>query len=67
VREISHAEICKMVRMTWRWNPEAENHFWKQMQEKWFLETLEMWGVNKWDILKIVSYYDGKEDRYIVY
>ena len=67
VREISHAEICKMVRMTWRWNPEAENHFWKEMHDKWFLETLEMGWVNKWDILKIVSYYDGKEERYIVY
>jgi len=67
VREISHAEICKMVWMTRWWNPEAENHFRKEMHDKWFLETLEMGWVNKGDILKIVSYYDGKEDRYIVY
>jgi hypothetical protein len=56
-----------MVRMTRRWNPEAENHFWKMMNDKWFLETFELAGINKWDILKIMSYYSGKEDRYIVY
>jgi len=67
IREIRHPEICKMVRMTWRWNPEAENHFWKEIHHKGFLETLEMGWINKGDILKIVSYYAGKEDRYIVY
>lgn len=67
VREIHHSEICKMVWMTWRWNPEAESYFWKEMNNKWFLETIELAGINKWDILKIMSYYDGKEDRYIVY
>lgn len=65
--EVRHPEICKMVRMTRRWNPEAENHFWKMMNDKWFLETFELAGINKWDILKIMSYYAGKEDRYIVY
>lgn len=67
VWEIRHPEICKRVWITWRWNPEAENHFWKVMNELWFLQTFELAGVHKWDILKIVSYYSGKEDRYIVY
>jgi hypothetical protein len=55
------------VRMT-RWgNPEAENHFRKTMDQQWFLLTFDLAGIQKWDILKIISYYAGKEDRYIVY
>lgn len=67
VREVRHPQICKLVRITWRWNPEAENHFRKLMNEHGFLETFELAGIHKGDILKIVSYYAGKEDRYIVY
>jgi hypothetical protein len=33
-REIRDPEICKIVRMTWRGNPEAENHFRKVMDQQ---------------------------------
>ena len=67
IREIRNPEICKLVRQMWRGNQEAENRFWKKMHDMGYLQTFELTGINKGDILKIVSYYAGKEDRYIVY
>ena len=67
VRQIRNPDICKLVWMT-RWgNHEGENHFWKMMQQEGFLQGFETAGIMKGDILKIISYYEGKEDRYIVY
>lgn len=67
VREIRNPEVCKLVWMTRRGNQEGENHFWKMMSQQGFLQTFEAAGIVKGDILKIISYYDGKEDRFIVY
>lgn len=67
VWQIRNPEICKLVRQMWRGNQEAENRFWKTMNDRGYLQTFELAGINKGDILKIISYYAGKEDRYIVY
>ncbi len=64
---ISDAELCKMVWMLPWWNDEAEQWFWRNLEKKWFLNILENLGVKKWDVLKIKSFYPGKEDRYILY
>ncbi len=65
IREIKDFEICKFVRILPRWNDEAEQRFWKTLEQKWTLNIFENAGIKQWDILKIISYYDGKEDRYI--
>lgn len=67
VWEVHNPEICKLVRQMRRGNQEAENRFWKTMNDLGYLQTFELAGINKGDILKIISYYAGKEDRYIVY
>lgn len=67
VWKISNPEICKLVFILQWWNDEAEMWFWKVMWERGFLELLENEGVNKWDVLKIKSYYEWYEDRYILY
>lgn len=50
-----------------RWNDQAEQYFWQQMQSKGFLDILEAEGVMKWDIFKIKSYYEDLDDKYILY
>lgn len=67
VWEIQDPEICKLVRMLPRGNDEAEERFWKIMGHKGILEIFEQHHIHKGDILKIKSYYAGKEDRYILY
>lgn len=64
---IQNREICKMV-FTLPWgNDEAENYFWQLMQNKGFIELLEDEGMMKGDILRIRSFYEGVEDKYILY
>ena len=64
---IQNREICKMV-FTLPWgNDEAENYFWQLMQNKGFIELLEDEGMMKGDILRIRSFYEGVDDKYILY
>ena len=64
---IQNREICKMV-FTLPWgNDEAEHYFWQLMQNKGFIELLEDEGMMKGDILRIRSFYEGVEDKYILY
>jgi hypothetical protein len=67
VWKISNAEICKLVFILQRWNDEAELRFWKTMEERWFLQLFENAWINKWDVLKIKSYYHWYDDRYVLY
>jgi hypothetical protein len=48
-------------------NDEAEHYFWQLMQNKGFIELLEDEGMMKGDILRIRSFYEGVEDKYILY
>lgn len=64
---VQNREICKMVFTIPRWNDQAEQYFWQQMQSKGFLDILEAEGVMKWDIFKIKSYYEDLDDKYILY
>jgi hypothetical protein len=65
VWEINSAEICKLVWITRRWNDEAENWFWKTLDSTWHIQIFEKMWIKKWDILKIISHYEDKDDRYI--
>lgn len=64
---VQNREICKMVFTLPWWNDEAEHYFWQQMQSKGFIELLEDEGMMKWDVLRIKSYYEGLDDKYILY
>jgi hypothetical protein len=67
VWEIRDYDFCKLVwQMPW-WNAEAEQWFWKHLEQKWILQSWADKGINKWDVLKVVSFYPGKDDRYILY
>ena len=65
--EIDNSEACKMVFTTMWWNDEAEMRFWKNMWQKWFITEFENNWIRKWDVLKIKSYYEWYDDRYILY
>jgi len=67
VREIYNEEFAKLVRQLPRWNDEWEARFWKQMGQKWFLEEFENRWIQKGDIFKVLSPYNGQQPRYIQY
>ena len=67
VREIYNEEIAKLVRQLPRGNDEAEARFWKQMAHKGILDEFENRGIQKGDVLKVLSPYEGLEPRYIQY
>jgi hypothetical protein len=64
---VQNPEICRLVFIIPRGNEEAELRFWKQMSQKGYIDLLESAGVRKGDVLKVKSYYEGLEDRFIVY
>ncbi|PZM87267.1 MAG: GTPase ObgE [candidate division SR1 bacterium] len=67
VRLVQNPEISKMTCMIPWGNDQAEQYFWQQMQSKGFLNLLEAEGVMKGDVLKIRSYYEGLDDKYLLY
>lgn len=64
---VQNPEVCRLVFITPWGNEEAELRFWKQMQQKGFIDLLEAEGMRKGDVLKIKSYYQGHDDRYLLY
>lgn len=64
---IQNREITKMVFTIPRGNDEAENYFWAQMQSRGFIQLLEDEGMMRGDVLRIRSYYEGMDDKYILY
>lgn len=67
IREIYDEELCKLVWMLPWWNEEAEQRFWGILEHKGILQIFDTHGIRKWDVLKIKSYYENKDDRYILY
>ncbi len=67
IRYVQDPVIGKMVFTLMRGNDEAEMRFWKTMDHRGAVSALESAGVERWDILKIRSYYSGVEDKYIVF
>ncbi len=58
----------KLAYYTWIipwWNKEAEMFFYEVMQWEWISSWLEQNWVFPWDIVKVVSIYPWKEDRYL--
>ncbi len=67
VWEINNPEICKLAVITQWWNDEAEMWFWKSIEHKGYLAEFEKEWIRKWDVLKIKSYYESENDKYILY
>ena len=67
VWEINNPEVSKMVFTLMWWNHEAEIWFWKTMSERWFISEFEKNWIRKGDVLKIKSYYETEDDKYIMY
>lgn len=67
VREIDDPELCKLVRIIPRGNQEAEQRFRNGLENKGIIELFEQHGIQKGDVLKIKSHYEGQDDRYIMY
>lgn len=67
VREIYNEDFAKLVWQLPRGNDEAEGWFRKQMGQKWFLDEFENRGIQKGDIFKVISPYEGLAERYIQY
>jgi hypothetical protein len=67
IRSIDDYEICKLVWILPWGNDEAEQWFWWILHHKWVTDIFEEYGIKKWDVLKIISHYPGKNDRYILY
>lgn len=67
VWEIRDPEICRLVNILPRGNAQAEYRFRNVMLKKKYLSDLEKVGVLHGDVLKIMSYYSGVDDRYIMY
>ncbi len=67
VREIYNEEFAKLVRTLQRGNDEAEARFRKQIGKQWLLEEFENRGIQKGDIFKVLSPYNGQPPKYIQY
>ena len=64
---VQNPEICKLTFTIPWWNDQAEQYYWNQMQSKWFLDIYEDEWIMKWDILRIKSYYEWLDDKYVLY
>jgi len=67
VREVYNEDIARLVRQLPRGNDEAEARFWKQLGSGGILDEFENRGIQKGDVLKVLSPYEGLEPRYIQY
>ena len=67
VWEIRDPEICRLVNILPRSNEQAEYWFWNVMLKKKYLSDFEKAKILHGDILKIMSYYSGVENKYIMY
>ncbi|MFA7298799.1 MAG: GTPase ObgE [Candidatus Absconditabacterales bacterium] len=67
VREVYNEEFAKLVRQLQRGNDEAEARFRKLVGNRGTLDELENNGIQKGDILKVLSPYNGQPPKYIQY
>ncbi len=67
VWEIRDPEICRLVNILPRWKDQAEHRFRNVMMKKRYLSDFEKVGMMHGDVMKIMSYYSGHDDKYIMY
>ena len=66
VREIRDPEICRLTYTLPRGNEQAEHWYWRVLSKQKHLDHFDKAGILSGDILKIMSYYAGQEDKYIL-
>ncbi len=67
VREVNDKVVAKLVYMLPWGNDEGEMRFWKTLDQMNILDTWNQQGIQKWDIIKIISHYEWVDNRYILY
>ncbi len=67
VWEIDDYDFSRLVTILPWWNDQAEYRFWKVVTKEKYRNRLEKAGVSYNDVLKVKSYYEGIDDKYIVY
>ena len=67
IRYIQDPAISKLVFTLMRGNDEAEMRFWKTLSERGAVDALTGAWIRRGDILKVRSYYEWVEDKYIVF
>lgn len=65
--EVYDNEVSRLVFTLPWWNDEAEYRFWNTLDRKWYMSSFEKHGIQKWDVIKIISVYEWIEDRYIMW
>lgn len=66
IREVMEPEICYLSFVLPWGNYEAELRYRTTLAKEKHLSWLEKYGVRKGDVLKIVSLYDGQDDKYVL-
>ncbi len=66
VREVNRAQVSYLANVVPRWNEQAEMRFWRQLDQQGHLDRMQDAGVKKWDILKVISWYHGVQDKFIM-
>ncbi len=67
VREVVHPQVGYLSYVVPWWNDQAELRYWRQLEKQWHLEWMWTVWAKKWHILKVISLYEGVNDKYILW
>ncbi|MBP7885110.1 hypothetical protein KAZ93_03015 [Patescibacteria group bacterium] len=65
--QIRDPEICRLTNVLPRGNDQAEDRYWRVLTKQNHIREFEKKGVLNGDVLQIMSYYPGTEDKFILY
>ena len=66
VREVNHSQVSYLSNIVPRWNDQAEMRYRRQLDQQGLLWWMSHAWVKKWDILKVISWYHGVKDQFIL-
>lgn len=66
VWKVQEEEFCRLVFMLPWWNDEAEYWFWEVIGKSWITNIFTQAGIQKWDVLKVISRYEWTADKYVM-
>lgn len=64
---VNHPEISYLTFVTPWWNTEAEIRYRQTLDKEWYLKAYAKAGGRKGDVFKVTSWYQGQEDKYILW
>ncbi len=65
--QIRDREICRLTNIIPRGNDQAEDWYWRVLTKQNHIKEFEKKGVLNGDVLQIMSYYPGTDDKFILY